>query len=186
MKNTLSGSKLSEDYSVFKKKYFRLFLIVKTSFFKVLVISIIIPLLTVIGCAPKVDLASEEATIYKVDSMLVAAINERDVETWLSFLSDDAKMMPPNAPAVEGKDAIRQMLGEFLKFPKLQISHDPYSVIVSEDANMAYIWYDYEIVLGDGESAPHIEKGKDISIYRKQADGSWKLVVDIWSANKPN
>ncbi|MGQ1786509.1 MULTISPECIES: YybH family protein [unclassified Saccharicrinis] len=183
MKNSVTSPKLSEDFSGFNKKHFRLFRILKTNLCIVFVISIVVQLFTIVGCTQKVDLALEEAAIYKVDSMLVAAINERDVETWLSFLSNDAKMMPPNAPAVEGKDAIRQMLGEFLKFPKLQISHDPYSVIVSEDADMAYIWYAYEIVLGDGENAPHVEKGKDISIYRKHADGSWKLVVDIWSSN---
>jgi ketosteroid isomerase-like protein len=129
------------------------------------------------------DLEAEKAAIYKVDSMLVATLNARDLETWMTFLADDIKMMPPNAPVIEGKDAIRPMVEELLKIPDFYVSHKPYAVVVSEEGDMAYIWYAYELTVGEEAGTPIVDKGKDISIYRKQRNGSWKLVVDIWNNN---
>ena len=69
------------------------------------------------SCAPRIDLAAERAAIQTVDSQMVSALNGRDLERWLSFLADDASMLPPNAPAVTGKSAIRTLLSELMAIP---------------------------------------------------------------------
>ena len=93
--------------------------------------------------------------------------------------------MPPNAPTVEGKDAIRQFLGGFIAIPSFTVSHHPDTIVVSSGGDLAYLSYAYELTVRDSQGTPVIEKGKDVSVFRKQPDGAWKLVVDIWSPNQP-
>ena len=49
------------------------------------------------------------------------------------------------------------------------------SVVVAQSGDLAYVTYTYEM------GNPVAERGKDVSIYRKEPDGSWKLIIDMWS-----
>jgi uncharacterized protein (TIGR02246 family) len=116
---------------------------------------------------------------------MVAAANARDIERWLSFVVPDAKMMPPGAPPVEGKDAIRKLVSEMMRAPEFVVAHHVRSVEVSRGGDLAYILYSYELTTQGPSRQTVTGKGKDLSIYRKESDGSWKLVIDIWSENQP-
>ena len=143
-----------------------------------------LPILIATGCAPSADFASDQAAIRAVDSGMVDALNARDLDTWLGFVADDARMMPPNAPTVEGKEAIRQLLEGLLAIPTFTVTHHPGTIVVSRGGDLAYVSYAYELTVRDSQGTPVTEKGKDISIFRKQPDGSWKLVVDMWSTDE--
>ena len=132
------------------------------------------------------DIAADEAAIRRVDAGLVAALNTRDVDRWLSFFAPDAKMMPPGALPIEGKEAIRNFIGELLTIPDFFVAHHLQSVEVSRGGDLAWVSYSYELTVKDPSGKPVTEKGKDISIYRKQSDRSWKVVVDMWSGNQPS
>ncbi len=132
------------------------------------------------------DIAVDEAAIRRVDAGLVAALNTRDVDRWLSFFAPDAKMMPPGALPIEGKEAIRNFIGELLTLPDFFVAHHLQSVEVSRCGDLAWVSYSYELTVKDPSGKPVTEKGKDISIYRKQSDRSWKVVVDMWSGNQPS
>jgi ketosteroid isomerase-like protein len=137
------------------------------------------------GCAPSADPAAEQAAIRAIDSQMVAALNARDLDTWIGFLAEDARMMPPSAPPVEGKAAIRELAAGLLSLPDFSVTHHPPDrIVVSQSGDLAYISYAYELTVPGSEGASITEKGKDISIFQKQPDGSWKLVVDIWSPNQ--
>ena len=130
------------------------------------------------------DIVTDEAMVRRVDSELVEALNARDVDRWLSSFAPDARIMPPGAPPIEGKEAIRSFVGELLAIPSFFVAHHLESVNVSQSGDLAWVSYSYELTVKDPDGNPITDKGKDISIYRKQWDGSWKLVVDMWSANQ--
>jgi ketosteroid isomerase-like protein len=56
------------------------------------------------GCAPKVDVEAEKAALRNLHDQTAAASNAGDLT---SLYSDDAIVMPPNEPALVGKEAIR-------------------------------------------------------------------------------
>ena len=58
-------------------------------------------------------------------------------------------------------------------------------VMVSKGGDLAYVRYSYDLTFKGPTGSPVTEKGKDISIYEKAADGSWRLAVDMWSENQP-
>ena len=60
------------------------------------------------GCAPRGDVAAEEAAIRNAgDVELLNAAKTGDVERLVSFQADGASMFPPNAPIATGKEARR-------------------------------------------------------------------------------
>lgn len=76
---------------------------------------LILPLTLVmaVACKPPAtlpsdtDVAAEQAAIRQVDSGIVAAGNAHDIDAFLAFFADDARMLPPGAPPVVGSNAIR-------------------------------------------------------------------------------
>lgn len=142
----------------------------------------LLALLPLVGSARPVSPTADEAAIREVDSQMMSALNARDLERWLSYLADNATIMPPNEPAVVGRVAIRKLSSGLLALPSFAVAHQPGTLEVSRSGDLAYITYSYEFVVKDSQGKPVTEKGKDVSIYKK-VDGSWKLLIDMWSPN---
>lgn len=132
------------------------------------------------SCSRRIDLAAERTAIHTVDSLMVAAANARDLERWLSFLSDSASMLGPEAPPIVGKAAIRALVSQMMTAPGFSVIHRVSALEVSESADLAYERYAYELTAGGVT-----ERGKDLTIFKKQPDGSWKLLFDSWSSDAP-
>jgi ketosteroid isomerase-like protein len=45
--------------------------------------------------------------------------------------------------------------------------------------------YSYALTIRDANGVPFVDKGKDVTVYRKADDGAWQVVVDMWSENVP-
>lgn len=115
---------------------------------------------------------------------MVAALNARNLDGWLAHLADDAQMLPPGAPAVVGKPAIRQLLGGLLALQDFSVAHRGATVTVGIGGDLAYVQYAYELTVPDTAGGSTTERGKDLSVYRKRPDGTWALVVDMWSPDR--
>jgi uncharacterized protein (TIGR02246 family) len=137
----------------------------------------------VAGCAKTPDLAQEEASIRATDSAMVTALNAHDLEGWLAHFAPEARMMPPGSPPVVGIAAIRELITAFMS-PQFRVAHHLEGVVVSRSADLAYVWYSYELTFTGPTGAPVTDTGKDVSVYTRGSDGSWKLAVDMWSENQ--
>lgn len=101
----------------------------------------------------------------------------------LSYWADDAVVMSPGQPPIKGKAAIRAMLESTSKIPGFKISWEPLSVVLSENADMGYLIEQNQVTMNDSTGKPVTEFNKCVTIWKKQADGSWKNVVDMWNAD---
>ena len=50
---------------------------------------------------------------------------------------------------------------------------------------MAYTLYKYEMTMGAPTGAPIHDSGKDMAVWKKQADGTWKMVADTFNSDLP-
>ncbi len=142
--------------------------------------------LAVSGCAPQVDVEAEAAAIREaIDVEWLKAAQAKDVEGWLSFYTDDALMLPPNTPIATGKEAIRALLSELVANPGFAINLQTTQVEVSRAGDLAYSLNTYELTLNDPEGKPVTERGKGVFGWKKQPDGTWKVVIDIWNSDGP-
>lgn len=128
---------------------------------------------------PKPDVEAEGEKVMQLSKEWSEAASGGDVEKTVSYWADDAIVMSAGQPTYKGKDAIRRMVEESVKIPGFSIRWEPQSVEVSESGDMAYLIEESQISFTDSTGHPVTQKNKAVSIWRKQADGTWKNVVDI-------
>ena len=85
-----------------------------------------------------------------------------------------------------GKDAIRGMFKDTFADPDFAGKFGPAKVGVSKGGDLAYSQGAYTMTATDAKTKkPVTEKGKYLTIYRKQADGSWRAIEDMINADAP-
>ena len=142
--------------------------------------------LAISGCAPQVDVEADKAAIRDLmDVQWLNAAQAKDVDTVLSVFADDASSFPPNASIVTGKEAIRARQSEAYSRPGFAVTWQTTKVEVAGSGDLAYSHGTYEETVNDPEGNPVTDKGKWVVVWKKQPDGTWKVVVDIWNSNQP-
>lgn len=137
------------------------------------------------GCRPPTPAALPEAdqqAIRQADEAAVNAIVAKDWAAWASFFTEDATILPPHGTAVEGRAAI-QTWGE--AFPPIAAFQGALTEVDGR-GDLAYVRGTYSMtVTPPGATAPVADHGKYIGIWRKQPDGSWKVLRDIFNSDVP-
>ena len=144
---------------------------------------ILVVFVIAVGCnQSNVDLKAEEAAIMKTDSSWSAIAKEsKDVEKIVSYWSDDAVVLAPGQPAVKGKEALRKFIEDSRQIPGFSITWKSSDVHFSPDGKMAYMSGENLMTMDDSTGKKMTIPGRGYTIWRKEADGNWKCVVDIWN-----
>ncbi len=153
---------------------------------KLLLIVATLLVLAISGCAPQVDIDAERAAILEAFQEGQQAVIAKDTERLVSLCPDDGMRLPPNAPMVTGRDAIREFTSEWFEAPGFAISFPgPGTAEVSRAGDLGYTVGSYEVTVNDAEGNPVTSRGKVVVIWKKQSDGTWKAVLDIWNSDGP-
>jgi len=107
----------------------------------------------------------------------------KDVEKILSYWADDAVVLEPEQRALIGKAAIRGMVESSMKIPKFSITWGPETGVISKDGTMGYLIEHNRVTFADSTGTVQTQFGKAVTIWRKDATGAWKCVVDTWNAS---
>jgi uncharacterized protein (TIGR02246 family) len=129
--------------------------------------------------------STAEAAIRAADAAGLKAAQSKDVAGATANYADDASWLPPHAPIVQGKEAIRSAWAQFLTIPGLKIDWQITKVDVSRVGDMAYTLYKYQMTMSGPNGAAVTDKGKDMSVWIKQSDGTWKMVADTFNSDMP-
>ncbi len=139
--------------------------------------------------APKKALdtrATDEKAVRDGETAWANDWQAKDLNKIMDHYADDATLMVANAPLMKGTDAIRDGLKEFLTDKNLSLSFTGTSVEVSKGGDLAYTQGTYTMTQTDPKSKrPVTEKGKYLTVYKKQTDGSWKAIEDISTPDAP-
>lgn len=144
-------------------------------------------LATVLGaCAqPTVDAEAEGQRLMQLSRDWSAAAATGDIETVMEGWAEDAVMMPPALPPLRGKAAIRAFVEGAEQVPGFSISWEPVEVHVASSGDLAYMIERNLTIVHDPEGYPVQTHGKAVTVWRKDADGTWKNVVDMWNEAPP-
>jgi len=136
------------------------------------------------GCSEnKIDTKMEGEKLMQISRDWSKSAATDSIEKTLSYWADDAVVMSPGQPAIKGKTAIRGMVENASKIPGFKISWEPLNVFVSKSGDLAYMIEQNQITVNDSLGNPVTEFNKSVTIWRKEADGSWKNIVDTWNAD---
>lgn len=127
----------------------------------------------------KVDKKAEGDKLMLLGKEWSQTVATKDVEKMVRYWADDAFLMQQGQAPLKGKEAIRKMVEESFKMPGFNISWQPESVEVSDNGDLAYMIENAQVSFDDSTGKKITIKNKAVTIWRKQADGGWKNVVDI-------
>ena len=130
------------------------------------------------------DTKMEEA-LRDLDAQWSAAAGAKDIDKTVSYYSDDAVVMPPNAPSATTRETIRSAWKEMLTTPGAAISWKTTKVEVAKSGDLACVSGTYEETMTDTGGKPAKDRGKYVEVWEKQADGKWKCGADIWNSDLP-
>jgi uncharacterized protein (TIGR02246 family) len=142
------------------------------------------------GCSQSPATDSREADARALREGEVAAFVKdwggKDADRIAAHYTDDGSLMIPNSPVMTGKDAIGKGLKDALADPNWSLALQPVQVEVSKGGDLGYTRGTYMLIATDPASKKAVtEKGRFVTIFRKEADGAWKAVQDINNAEAP-
>lgn len=123
--------------------------------------------------------AADEAAIRAASTAWSQAAQAKDLDKAVSFYTDDAIEFVDKGPLAKGKENIRESWKTLLAMPGAGLSFAPTAVEVAKSGDMAYEYGLYDIVTTDKKGKTNDEKGKYVTVWKKQGDGSWKVAIDI-------
>jgi uncharacterized protein (TIGR02246 family) len=128
--------------------------------------------------------AADEAAIRDKDGTYEQGVAAKDVEKILALYEDGAVLFAPKAPAVIGKDAIREAFKGLLMAPGLKMRFKTTSVEVSRSGDLAMQRATFQVETTDKDGKPSTETGQAVMVWRKQPDSSWKVIADTNADDK--
>ena len=146
---------------------------------------ILAAVLSLCSCTnPSIDQETEAENLMKISREWAASVKEKDVDKMLSYWAEDAILMSPNEAPVVGIESLRGMVERSMKIPGFEINWEPQEAYVSKSGDLGYVIIkNYMTMPVDTLGNTQTIFNKGVEIWRKQADGTWKNVVDISNAD---
>ena len=139
-------------------------------------------LITLLSCQQQdIDTKSEGEKLMQISREWSQAAASRDIEKVLSYWSEDAILISAGQPPLKGKQAIRQMVESSFNDSSFQISWEPESAEISKSGDLGYLIEKTKIQMTDSTGSSVTQHFNAVTIWKKQADGGWKNVVDMMS-----
>jgi ketosteroid isomerase-like protein len=134
-----------------------------------------------VGCSrDHFDPVAEQAKLLRRDAEWAdIASAGQDVEKVVSYWSDDALLIFPGQPVLEGKAAIRAYVAASFKTPGFKIHWVSEKPAFSPDGKVAYMRGTDELTVPGPNGTPITLHLRGISVWRVDPDGEWRCVVDI-------
>jgi uncharacterized protein (TIGR02246 family) len=110
----------------------------------------------------------------------------KNAEKLTAYYTDDAVLMAPGMAPAAGKDAIHTMISQMITDPALSLKFQASKVDAAKSGDMAYSQGSYTMTMTDPTTKQMVnDHGSYVTVYHKQADGSWKVVSDIATSSVP-
>jgi uncharacterized protein (TIGR02246 family) len=111
-------------------------------------------------------------------------VKAKDTEGLAGHYTDDAFFVPPGGAPADGSTAIRQFYANASTDPALDVAAASDTIDVAASGDMAYARGHFTEKYTDRKTGKVMtDKGSYLTVYKKQPDGSWKIVQDVAAAD---
>jgi ketosteroid isomerase-like protein len=121
-------------------------------------------------------------TLKQFEAEFMKAAAEKGSAGYMSYYAADAVEVPNGEDFLKGKEAIAKTMG-FLDDKNNSLTWTPMGADISSSSDLGYTYGNYEFRSKDKDGKAVVEHGKYTSIWKKQKDGSWKVVLDMGNAS---
>jgi uncharacterized protein (TIGR02246 family) len=128
---------------------------------------------------------ADVAQIYELLLDYATAINDGDIERWISLWTEEGIQMPPVTLRCVGKSEIRrEMQHQFELFQTSKMSIQTDEVRILGDWAYSHGIYEFEMTPKSGEESSLVS-GKFLDILEKQSDGTWRIAINCYNYTTP-
>lgn len=126
---------------------------------------------------------SPEETIRVADQQWLRVFAAKDLKNSAAFCTADGSVLAPNAPIATGHEAIRKLFSGFFALPDFKISWKPSRIQAANSGELGYSSGAYQMGFTDPSGRAISDRGKYVTVWKKQKDGSWKVLLDIFNSD---
>jgi len=121
-------------------------------------------------------------TLLQLEAEFMKAAAERGSQGYMSYYAEDAAELPNGADMFRGKESIAKTMG-FLDDKNNHLTWTPVYADMAASGDLGYTYGTFEFRSKDKDAKPTVEYGKYASIWKKQKDGGWKVVMDMGNSS---
>jgi ketosteroid isomerase-like protein len=150
-------------------------------------LSLILVASTLNGCSKRYfDSKTEAEKLLRRDAEWAdLATAGKDVEKVVSYWTEDAVLIFPGQPVLEGKAAIRAYVTASFNTPGFKIHWVSQRPVFSPDGKLAYMRGTDELTVPSPNGGTITIHLRGISVWRLDPDKQWRCVVDISNEAPP-
>lgn len=128
------------------------------------------------GCSSVANVEQERETLMNLDREWSASV--KNMDKFMSYYAPDASVYAPGMPLVTGAGPIRDVMTKMSSAPGFSLEFTPTRAEVSAGGDVGYTTGTYQ---ANTTGTP--EKGKYVTVWKKQSDSQWKVMEDIFNAD---
>ena len=127
--------------------------------------------------------ATTADTLKQLEAEFMKAAADRGSQGYMSYYAEDSVELPNGGPIIRGKTNIAQGMG-FLDDKNNGLIWTPVGAEISASGDLGYTYGNYEFHSKNKGGKVTVEYGKYTSIWKRQKNGSWKVVLDMGNSSR--
>lgn len=125
------------------------------------------------------DSAARDSAAHQAHTNYVNAINSNKIDTFAAMVTDDVVFLAAGEKPLVGKAAVRTWVDGYYKAFRTSWDKPVEELIVTGDyAYERYRWTSTDTPIAGG--APIVDTGWGLLVYRREADGVWRVARDAF------
>ncbi|WP_310467642.1 DUF4440 domain-containing protein [Sphingomonas sp.] len=135
---------------------------------------------------PAIDTAAVEQQLKGIEGQWMADYNARDAVRLAEHYAPDASLANPGAPLVSDALGRRAAIATMVSDPNFRLQFASDRTQVAKSGDLAYTRGHFTMQSTDpATKQPRSDTGSYLTVWQKQADGSWKAVEDFITPGAP-
>ncbi|MER8437828.1 DUF4440 domain-containing protein [Mesorhizobium sp. M1312] len=135
----------------------------------------------VIGGGEPAGAQTAQSSIEANNADFVAKFAAKDTTGLAQHYTEDAVAFPPNEERIAGRESVQKMWQSWIDAGLTDLTLK--AAQVEESGTLAYEDGTYSIKIPGSDGKISEEIGKYIVVWKKGADGEWRMHRDIWNTN---
>jgi ketosteroid isomerase-like protein len=131
------------------------------------------------------DKATPADAVRTADDEWMKVFSAGNLDKSVAFCDKDGAILAPNAPIAQGRESIAKLFSGFFALPNLSITWHADKAGVARSGELAYTSGTYQMTFTGPAGKIIPDNGKYVTVWKKQMDGSWKVLLDIFNTDRP-
>lgn len=132
------------------------------------------------ACGAEPTPAPDPSVLMTADRAFAADVARGGSTAWASWFAPDGAMIQPGVGEISGRNAIEARMAS-LDSPAVSLRWEPRRADIAASGDLGWTTGSWV----SEAPGPIRSEGLYVSIWRKQADGSWKVVMDLGNPVEP-